>query len=176
MFIDLFIILAALGEFCVFWMLHVLLFRFISYESVFKWLISLYVFTTTTYAALFLMLRHLMIAVGVYDTLMQLVVMTTILVIASLLTGIYIIGIFGIIESSIRIKLLNLVTQAKTSGITYKDITNVYNKQIILNKRIQRLQSSGDIIRVAGKYYAPKRFSAFFLVAQITKFIAYLYR
>lgn len=173
---DLLIIVIALGEFGVFWILHVYLFRFLKYENVLKWLVYLYLFTTTVYTFLILMFMNLIIPENLYDLPKQIIIVTTSFTITSLLTGIYIIGIFGIIESSIRIKILSLVAQTKTSGITYKEINKVYNKQIIINKRLLRLLNSGDIRLIEGKYYAPKLVSVFQLITQITRCIDYLHK
>ncbi len=176
MTLDQFIIFASVIEFSIFWILQVFLFRYIRYENVLKWLVYVFMFNTVICTIMFFLFGHLVIADRQSDVRIQLVAMLCTFVITSLLIGLYIIGIFGMIESSIRIKLLSLVAQTKSSGIMYKDIINKYNKQVILSKRLKRLQGSGDIIYRAGKYYTLNRLSAFSLVAHITKLIACLYK
>jgi len=176
MFFDLFIIISAFSEFGFFWLLHILFFRYIKHEEDLKWLIYLYL-STNLIGGVFIIWFFKIAAGGInYSFNTVLFIMVSIFTIFSLLVENYVVEIFGLLESSIQIKLLSLIAKTKTKEITQKNITRIYNKEVIINKRLLRLISSGDLIFYKGKYYPGKRFSVFYLMAKFSKFIDFLYR
>jgi len=99
------------------------------------------------------------------------------LIITTLLIILYIFGIFGmIIESSLRIKLLSLVFEAGNNGIKKTYLLNLYNTDIILKKRIQRLESSGILKLKKNKYYIAKPFPILYIHALIVNSMNQLYK
>lgn len=174
MSIDHFIVISALGEFSVFWLLHLLCFRHIKHEDIIKWFKYLYI-STNLIGAVFILCYFKITTTTSYSLSIILFIMVNIFTIFSLLVCAYIIEVFGLVESSVNIKILSLIAQSKTKELTQKNITKTYNKRIIIDKRLLRLESSGDLIFYRGKYYLGKRFSVFYLMAQFSRFIDFLY-
>jgi hypothetical protein len=173
MLVDFCILSIALGEFGLYLLLHVLLFRMIKPEDVIKWQVYTYAFSCLVGGAISLLVINTLFSPVTITLLFTLEL--GIFIIVSLLVCMYIIGIFGIIESSIRIKLLSMIAHAAKKGITRKNIYKIYNKQTIINKRLLRLVSSGDVIVVDGKFYLGKPTPALFAITQLAQFINRLY-
>lgn len=89
---------------------------------------------------------------------------------------IYILAVFGIIESSIRIRLLGEIVRIGKKGITLKELYRKYNRDTIVSKRLERFLASGDIIFDGKNYHVGSRFSAFFLPGSIFALLWKLYR
>ncbi len=174
--IDIFIIFNAVSYFCIFWFLHLSLFRKIVPEKIILGLVSVYLITGFLGTLLSLLLfMQILNFNGIENMYLLLLTMGIIQFIFSLLVCVYILGIFGVIESSVRIKLLQLVAETKNDGLTKKDIYNRYDKKSILHKRIARMQNSGDLMFKDGKYYLSKRWSPLLIMVYFSNFINRLY-
>src|SRR3989344_1753691 len=174
--IDFLIISMGFGEFAVFWLLHMLLFPRIDRRHIITWFFYIYVITCilgTGVLAILIYSTNLLTTSSVFGLL----IVTTILVnaIFSMLCALYIIGIFGIIESSVRMKLLTLVAAKSTHGLTHAELTKTYNKVVDLTNRLQRFTSSGDVRLINGKYYLRKRFSLSLFLIQLSQLITWIY-
>lgn len=95
-------------------------------------------------------------------------------VLYSLMTFLYIVGVFGVIESSIRLRLLTFVA-ASPEGTSMKKIYRSYNYRIIVKKRLDRLSGSGELVFSEGKYRVGRKFSLFLLPAYLALLLKKLY-
>lgn len=155
---DFLIILFGATEFIVFLLLHIVVFRWIKHDAILKWLMYLYIFTSL-FGAVFVFWFFSSILTLPSSNFWQLLFLTliTTVIFFTLLVGAYIIGIFGIIESSIRIRALSLIVYTKNKGLTTTTLFRRYNKKIIIEKRLARFKSSGSVIVRKGKYFAGKQ-------------------
>lgn len=87
----------------------------------------------------------------------------------------YVFGVFGVIESSIRIRILEIIQSFQKQGLSYRQLLTYYNANIILKKRLTRLVSSGDLVLKDGKYQIGKRISFLYFPAYLTRFLLKLY-
>lgn len=87
----------------------------------------------------------------------------------------YVFGIFGVIESSIRIRLLEIIEQAGTVGLSYAAILKKYNCKIIVKKRLLRLTTSGELKTENDQYALGKTFSLFLIPAYLALVMKKLY-
>jgi len=73
-------------------------------------------------------------------------------VIYSLMCYFYVLYIFGIYESSIRIRIMREFYKAFPSGLTLEDLLKNYNADFILRTRLERLVGSGEVLYDGVKY------------------------
>ena len=151
--IDAYIVLHAFGSFLFFWVLHVFLFRFMKPERVFRWPITFYVLAAILSILIFDILAGDSFPYHV-DNLFTLNI--PILLFSTLLytffTFLYIFGIFGMIESSLRVRLLRLIAQTGERGVSARQIKEKYNTDTIVRKRLLRLTGSGILQIKNGRY------------------------
>jgi hypothetical protein len=69
----------------------------------------------------------------------------------------YVIGFFNIGESARRIRLLIELYAAGPRGLTVPEVLTVYNAQMVLDARLHRLLSSGQIVERGGRYFLRRR-------------------
>jgi hypothetical protein len=59
-------------------------------------------------------------------------------------------------QTSIRIRIYSEIAQSD-AGLTWEEISRVYDSEQLMRLRFERLLGSGDIIEKNGRYYAGKR-------------------
>ncbi len=147
---DNFIIINTLISITAYFILHIIILRKINQNDIFKWLVYVY-----------LLAGFFPFLIGwwggfIFGSLISWMFYT-------LLVLIYVLAILGVMESSIRIRLLKEIYDAKDHGIDLKQILKKYNKDVILHKRLQRFLSAGEISFCEGKYQLEKKFTAYTL-------------
>lgn len=80
-----------------------------------------------------------------------------------LLAFVYIVCVFGPSETSIRIRLVRELWEAK-GRITHEELFKRYNGRMILERRLQRLVYAGQISERQGKYVLISKANAFFVI------------
>ncbi len=168
---DVFILVGSLGTFMIFLAVHVMWLRRISDRSVIPvvWL---------TYAGvgvaahIFLGIMSRMSGMSIFST-MSLIGVS--LVLSTLLVGNYFMGIFGIMESSIRMRVLSEVVLAGSRGVSRSMLLAKYNHTMIVDKRLARFIASGDIMERNGVYTSRKSFTFFLLPAMVLRFFWWAY-
>lgn len=93
----------------------------------------------------------------------------------TLLVGNYFMGIFGVMESSIRMRVLGDIARAGRTGVSRTTILSEYNHTKIVDKRLARFVASGDIELVRGAYVSRKPFTFFLLPALVLRFFWWAY-
>jgi hypothetical protein len=70
--------------------------------------------------------------------------------------------IFGVYESSITVRLLRELASAENKGLRLSQIMEEYNEDIIIQRRLSRLISSGEIyLNSNGKYCIRRKYDIF---------------
>lgn len=162
---DFLILIAAGCSFVLFVLLQAVCFRRIDTKDVIAWVWYLYVIAVGF---------SVVLAISIAEKITGFILIMP-PVVVSLLIAVYIIGIFGVIESSIRLRVFELVVQSKTQGISSLALSRIYNTRTIVEKRLARLINSGDIFQKNKKYYPAQKLSAFALMVYITTIIIKLY-
>ncbi len=75
----------------------------------------------------------------------------------------YIDGFFGLPLTSLRIELLTTIVRAGHHGIREQDLLKRYTKPSIIRRRLFRLETSGEIVRVGDRYML-RSFSSYFML------------
>lgn len=162
---DILILLASFFSFCLFLVVQVGVFRILSAERVLSGIIGVF------------LAAGLLTSIGLVFTVKINIVLVMIVMwgLYGFLAFLYIVGVFGVIESSIRIKLLQLIS-IQSQGLRYSELLKRYNRDIIVTKRLKRLIGSGELMVSKGKYRIGKRFSFFQVPAYFSLFMKKLYR
>ena len=157
-------------SFVVFVLLQIIVFRRIPRRQVLVWMVIVFVAAGFIANITLLLLKHdisgnmLLFFLGISWLLY------------GLISLIYILALFGIVESSIRIRLLAEVIRSGEKGITLKELYRKYNREVIIKKRLERFVASGDI-SFDGTYYMVKRkLSMFSLPGAVFSVLWKLYR
>lgn len=164
------IILTSLVSFMLFLIFQVIVFRRIPRIQVLSWMVNVFIITgVMVTAALPLFLNNIswsaFVLFGAVSWLLY-----------GLVSLIYILAVFGIIESSIRIRLLAEIVPRGTGGITLKELYRTYNRDSIVKKRLERFLSTGDISYDGKQYRIARRFSPFSIPGTAFSLLWKLYR
>lgn len=169
-FMDYFILIETVSAFMVFLIVHVIVLRRISDRSVIPVFWMTYAASGVVSYVLMgiLWLPAMSIAPQLFTTLVSWILYT-------LLVGNYFMGIFGVMESSIRMRVLGDIARAGQSGISRKAILSAYNHTKIVDRRLARFVASGDIELVSGAYVSRKPITFFLLPALVLRFVWWAY-
>jgi len=163
--IDLYIILIAFLGFILFFFIHIVVFRIIPKKEVIKGLIYSYFFATFLLIfAEFIFIKHLSL-LGFFISFFM----------YSFFALVYVLGVFGMMDSSLRIRLLTEIAHAGKSGIDSGALHQLYNKEVIISKRLSRLTNAGVINFSNGFYRTSNRITYFTLHAILYSIMRYLF-
>lgn len=167
---DVFIVLTAFTAFMVFFLSHLLIFRIIKQEELVKWLILLYtaVFLLEGVGVTFLLFPTFSISLVIMILILSLVLYT-------LLAFIYVLGILGVVTTSMRIRLLDEIVERGPEGLERGEILKIYNRDRVLKRRLSRLVAGGELIYKDGYYCLNRPFSYFIIHNLIQKVLKRLY-
>ncbi|MBI5620894.1 hypothetical protein HY949_03885 [Candidatus Gottesmanbacteria bacterium] len=162
---DIFILVGSVGSFLIFLPVHVIALRRISDRGVIPtfWLTYICV-VVVTHSILGLMSTMSGMNIGLTMSLTAVS-----FVLSTLLTGNYFMGIFGLMESSIRMRVLGEVVRAGEDGVSRRTLLGQYNHEKIVDRRLARFISSGDIAYVNGAYTSRKPFTFFLIPALVLR-------
>ncbi len=88
-----------------------------------------------------------------------------------LMAFVYIVCVFGPSETSIRIRLVRELSDARGGRMTHEELFRKYNGRMILERRLQRLVLAGEIAEQQGKYVLLGKANAFFLIDAVAGWI-----
>ena len=100
---------------------------------------------------------------GFADVSESLIIICTVLMMFFLLASGYFMGIFGLLATSVRIRVITEIAKNGTHGLTYNDLLKQYNRDMIVKTRLDRFVSSGDIV-YKRKTYAINQGIRFFML------------
>ena len=176
--LDLFVISNAAVSFMIYLAIHFSTFRLINPRAVLKWLMNIFLIGglfnmggTAIYcvAATDLLRQNGVVAMGIYGMVS--------LAIYGFAAFLYVLCIFGIHESSIRMRLLRELYAARPLALSLDELLSRYNAQTILKKRLERLLASGEINSDGTRYRIqnPSNFFLFkdFIARKILKIVGH---
>lgn len=171
---DIFIITGAVTAWAVFPVLHAVLMRAGNHEKVFGKLFLSYVISSLILIILFIFWYGTG-AFPVQDA--PSVVFCGLLswFFFTSLSLMYIILLFGMAMSSVRMSILSLIYRAGKKGIEDKMILQYINKDTIIGTRLERFSASGEIRLEKGYYYRQKKLSPYSLPDLFVQLIWKLY-
>ena len=79
----------------------------------------------------------------------------------------YFMGIFGLMATSVRIRLLTEIARSGGRGLTMPKLLKRYNREMIVRGRLARFMASGDIMKSGSCYRARGGVTFFTLPALI---------
>ena len=169
---DYFVLAGGIGTFIVYFLFHIVVFRMVEDRLVFKSLIFVFVFVGILQGVVISSVLNLFLGESFLSIL---TVVATSFFIYFNLSFFFVLAIFGVSISSIRIQILDLISQSKLKGVSTKVILMKYNRDIILRTRLNRLISSGEIKRSGDYFVAHKRFSYFIIHTYVLVLMYKLY-
>ncbi len=155
-----------------FFIFHILVFRKMKKEAVFTGLIYVYLFVGI-FACLLLSTGFSFLQNYSLVTDMMIAILSFFLY--TMTVFVYILYIFGVLESSIRMRLLHHIADTGSKGVRLEDLKKLYNVDIIISKRLLRFSASGELILVGGRYQRNKRYSFIMLPALLEVLMMKLY-
>jgi hypothetical protein len=146
------ILILGVVAFFIFLIVHAIVFWCIHAEGAVTWVVNV----------LFIVLVVLvLLGLSIYPHSLEIVVGASFIYV--LFAILYIFCIFGVVEASITLRLLSEIFRGGSSGVTKKNIFARYNKEKILDRRIERFLWSRELIRVGNMYVQNDRLSFFLL-------------
>ena len=97
------------------------------------------------------------------------------LLLFGLLCFCYVICIFGPYESSIRLRLIRDIYERQGPSVSWADLTQTYNDEIILKIRLDRLAAAGDLTFDGTRYQIRKKQNIFSFLARISRVMKKMY-
>ncbi|MEK7141798.1 MAG: hypothetical protein AAB800_04650 [Patescibacteria group bacterium] len=164
------ILVAALGSCTVFLPVHVIVLRRISDRAV----IPVFWMTYAVVGIIIQIFFGFSLLSG-YQIQSTVFVITVSWLLYTLLVGNYFMGIFGVMESSIRMRVLGEVVREGKKGMSRQTLLARYNHSKIVDKRLARFVASGDIELIRGAYVSRKPFTFFLLPALVLRFVWWIY-
>ena len=73
----------------------------------------------------------------------------------------YILGFFGMMAASLRVRILGEIYKSQERGMDHDEILKKYNKKLIVDERLLRLIGAGEVRKDGDKYILENRFSVF---------------
>src|SRR3989338_2095143 len=150
--IDMLVLKNALTSFLIFWVLHLVVLRFVGPHGVLKWLVNVIV----TAGGCNVVMGWASLRSGGEASLASFVgIMACVglsISIYGLIVFIYILCVFGLHESSIRIRMLRELYAARPRGLSREELLERYNADVILRRRLERLMASGEVTLQGTEY------------------------
>src|SRR3989338_6044211 len=171
---DIVILINVCVSFIFFLLVHLIVFRYIQHREVFRWLVIVFLIGASLSQSIYLILILWLlptvspIALAISEAIS--------LVLYALTTSIFVLAIFGIIEASLRIRMLAEITKTGKKGISYDELLIRYNRNMIVKKRLERFLQSGDIGFDGERYFIKHRVTPFSIPGYLFSLIWKLYR
>lgn len=156
------VIKSAVINFVIYLVLQLVIFRFIEKKQVFKWLVAVF-FLSVFYSSLLWLIFS---PFNFFYFISQ--------ILSSLMIMIYVLAVFGVSTTSLRIALLSLIFQNQ-DGLNLNGILKKYNRETIIDKRVERFVASGQLFLKDGCFQKSGKFSFFLLPASIFKLMWIIY-
>ncbi len=173
--IDWFIIGSATLSFFAFVLFYIAIFRLVKRNAVLKWLIYIFfmgLLVNLGITAWFMFQNDVVFSLGLYASL-------TIIFLPMLFYGflsfLYVVCIFGTYESSIRLRIVRELSEAATAGLTWDELLQRYNDEMILKIRLDRLLVSKELSFDGAYYRVQKKPNVFSMITAISQVFRKLY-
>ena len=160
---DILILSSATAAFSVFFILHLVIFRFAGSKKILNGLVY-----SLLLASVFHFIFNL-IFTGPAILLISYLIFI-------LLATIYIWGFLGLVTTSLRIQFLTEIAKRGEKVISGTELLKKYNRDIIVKTRLIRLEASGEIKKTGGQYVYGQKFSYFTIHLFMLKLLNRLYK
>lgn len=167
---DVIIIVSSILQFFIFLFFHILTIRTVGDKAVFMWLLRIFITVGIVGAIIGSFVG------GGFPTMTLAFVLIVTFICYGILTFTYIMAIFGISLTSLRIQLLAEIITSDNERIKLETLTQKYNRKKLIRQRLFRLTSSGVISERSGKYYLKQKLSPYFIHIRIADFLYRLYK
>jgi len=157
---DLYILGSGFLSFGLYLLTHLILFRYVDRNAVFKWLFYLFCFVGLGCGIALWVITPIIFPITIQNLII--IIAISMLVYGSI-SFFYVLAIFGISVTSVRIHLLYLINQKGKSGISLEQILKSYNRETIVKNRLARLIGSRELKR-SGKFYMVNKLISYFIV------------
>jgi hypothetical protein len=148
-------------SFCLFFGLHIAVFRRIRESEVMAWLVYVFGIAGGIHIAIpWIWAAVAGISLPVGDTVAEIAVS---FVLYGLAVATFVLAVFGITVTSLRIQMLLAVDAAGDRGVSGRQLRQRYGRDAVVARRLERLSASGELVRHGDRYgYGGKR--TFFVV------------
>ena len=147
--------------FAVFILLQLIVLRMVHPDAVLRWIVNIFIIVSIgQIIGLAFLFHHL--GLEYLGGLIGMAVVSYF--IFGLLAFVYIVCMFGPSETSIRIRLVRELWDAKGGRLTHDELLTRYNGRLILERRLQRLLLAGEIFERQGKHVLVGKGNAFFMI------------
>lgn len=169
MFVDILIVVSAVIFFLIFLGIHIVTFRTTGDSEVLKKLVY-----NVVIVGVFQMIS---VVIAVRQASLSLVVAVVALtfVLYMLMAWCYILGIFGITVTSVRMQILSEIANSASNGITSGGLMKKYNRKRMIAQRLFRLVSSGELKKVGGRYLLRRKISPFLVHMYLQRILFSVY-
>lgn len=171
MSVDNIVLSSAVIGFVVYLAVHFIVFRFITAKDILKWLMNVYyIGALTDIGVCFLWLWRQTNSggdAGFWVTVFCVVISS---MIYTFICFFYVLYVFGIYESSIRIRLLREL-DACPQGMTLPELLKRYNARLILETRLKRFVGAGELIIDGERYRMGKPSRIFYMLDALSRCI-----
>lgn len=158
LFMDQIIAGSAIIGFLIFFILQLSTSRLIDPRSVMKWIFSLYMLSFPSLGFVqFYFERKLLPSLFRLTWTDQVILFIFSFFLFSTIVWVYVLAIYGTIDSALRVRLLSDIAGRGTKGISEGELLKTYNCRIIIQKRLDRM-IKGDILKVIKGKYTVARF------------------
>jgi hypothetical protein len=109
---------------------------------------------------MYLYLRYFHQALFIHQDTVIMITMSALF--QAILSYVYILTVPGVLDSSVRIRILDEIDSHTLKGISKRRLLQMYDKDVILTRRLDRLLKSGQIY-IQKKQYILKKVGLFFI-------------
>lgn len=165
---DIIILTSAVASFIVFFILQVLIFRYVHPEAILKWIMNIFWLSSLLHIFWFFEIRMMwpeflpVEAIGI---------VALSYFVFGLMAFVYILCVFGPSETSIRIRVVRELREGQGHRLSHEELLKRYNGRMVLERRLQRFLQSGEIRLEQGKYTLCKNANAFFMIDAVAQVI-----
>lgn len=154
---DFIVIFSSFFSFFLFVVIHALVFRLTETKNVLRGLVVSYALGNVVgVLSIFTLLYFFrVLGDGFYVSFIISFVLFTLLSLS------YILGIFGMMVASLRVRILREIYSSKTKGISISDLLAIYNKKKIVDERLLRLLTGGEVSKSGNMYSLVSKRSVF---------------
>jgi hypothetical protein len=166
------VITGAAAAFGIFVVMQMIVFRLLHQEAVLKAIMVIFVLTS---AVQVIGLSYVLTAHDVFLFAGGIITKVCLVGFSYLIFGltafVYILCVFGPSETSIRIRVVREIFEGPQHSLTPKELASRYNAAMILERRLDRLLRSGEIVLEQGTYRLIKKANFFFMIDSIANLI-----
>lgn len=162
--IDFTMFIGSIIGFLVFFTVHVFVFRHIKKRDAVRWFFILLVVVGSILSVIQTYFYALPVFLSIAGVMLFIIISCC-----------YFMGMFGLMATSVRIRILCDIARSGTKGMTMKQLVARYNREDIITRRLDRLTATGDIAYKHGKYHAKNTITFFVFPAVLLRLMKLLY-